>query len=83
MATRTVTNEFAVLRYVDGVPLHQRVHASTFGRYPDWDSAERARVGLSNGADLEVQERSESWDEEVEDVELDQNAKSGDARDES
>jgi hypothetical protein len=83
MATRTVTNEFAVLRYTADVPLHLRMHSATLGRYKDYDEAEHFRLLKENGADLQVEERSESWDEEVEDVELDQNTKSGDARDES
>ena len=84
MATRTVTRDFAVLRYNDDVPLHLRKHAATVGRYSHYVDAELARLDLYNSLDLHVEERSESWEEEVdEDGEHDQDTEAGTLSDES
>jgi hypothetical protein len=72
MATEVKTNEFAVLRYLADVPLHMRRHKPTEGRYVDYEAAEAALKELPQAAILQVEERSESWEEEVEDAELDQ-----------
>lgn len=52
--------KFYVLRYLPGVALKDRPHASTEGRYPSWEAADDARLSLWNGSDLEVLERTDA-----------------------
>ena len=67
-AVKVFTNDFEVLRYIDGTPLHLRNHQVTMG-----NGSGRFEPGTGqNWIDthpftdmLEVQERSETWEEEM------------------
>jgi hypothetical protein len=48
---------FYALRYLDTVPLRDRRHSETVGRFEDFDTAETARNGRRLGDLLEVVER--------------------------
>lgn len=45
------------IRYCKDVPVHERFHSSTVGRFDSWVDAEDARVLKSNAQDLEVVQR--------------------------
>jgi len=62
----TVTNDYAVLRYNDDVPLQLRVHSHTRGRYPDAMRASDALDLLTDDVAerLHIEERTEEWEEE-------------------
>ncbi len=50
---------FYVLRYSPDVPMDQRPHEPTVGRFATWLEAEDRRLTLGNRDDLQVEERTE------------------------
>jgi hypothetical protein len=55
--------DFYALRYLDGVPLKDRRHEPTIGRWADFGDADDARATRFNGHLMEVVVRGDSGDE--------------------